>query len=156
MNTPAVTRTNPAYAYLAYRKAIVGHVVAMLVKDCTSALGEPEQHISSEDVFRDEAEVPEREIHQFINELQQQEESLRLEMLKFDFVKREGTASGEERQQGPTQGQPAPAPVKTGSKPKGRPRKSDGITVGAQACGPPASFCTHTGSQWYNLLHPPG
>lgn len=115
MNTPS--RTNPAYAYLAYRRAIVGQVVALLKKDYTSAFGGPPDNvIVSEDVFRDEAEVPEAEIHRFINELQQTEESLRLELLKFEFVKR-----GEQRG-GSDQPQAASSPGV--GKPKGKSRKN--------------------------------
>ena len=90
----ATARTNPAYATLAYRKAVVGHLITYLVKDYTSARGgEPAETITSEDVFREDDEVPESEIHRYIQELQQEEESTRLQMLKFDFVERQDASS---------------------------------------------------------------
>ena len=87
------TRTNPAYAALAYRKAIVAELVARLQHDYTAAMGEnPSRVIISDEVPKVDSEVPEEEIGMYIEELQQEEESLRLELLKFDFVRRDEQA----------------------------------------------------------------
>ncbi len=84
------THTNPAYAVLAYRKAIVGEIIARLQHEYTSAMGEdPSKTIFAEEVPKIDSEVPEEEIGSYIEELQQEEESLRLELLKFDFVRRD-------------------------------------------------------------------
>lgn len=82
------TRTNPAYAHIAYKKAILDHVVTLLQTEFTTAYGdeEPNQVILSEDVFREDSQVPEEEIHEFIADLQQQSESLRLDLRKFTFT----------------------------------------------------------------------
>jgi hypothetical protein len=82
------TRTNPEYAAMAYRKALLGVCVAHLTRH-TGAMGEdPVGSIVSEDVVREDSLVPEEEIVDFITEMQQEQESLRLEMSRFDFVKR--------------------------------------------------------------------
>lgn len=84
-------RINPAYAELAYRKAIVGEMIQLLRDKYTPAYGdEPEKTIVCEDVFRDESDVPQSAIEDYIGELTQQEANLELELNRFEFVKREG------------------------------------------------------------------
>lgn len=84
------TRTNPAYLELAYRKAIVGELITMLTNEYTKAYSEQARRkVAAEDVYKEDSEVPEEHIHEFITDLQQEEEHLRLELSKFDFVKRE-------------------------------------------------------------------
>ena len=87
MNHP--TRTNPEYAAMAYRKALLSECVSFLKSYTALMGGEPKGKIVSEDVVRDDSEVPQEEILEFITGLQQESEGLRLEMAKFDFVKRE-------------------------------------------------------------------
>jgi hypothetical protein len=95
-------RTNPAYAYLAYRRAIIQQQIHYLQSQYTSVDGtEPKDRMICEEVFQSDAEVPEREIIQFIEELQEKDAHLGLEMNKFEFTKREeqeihddGTGSG--------------------------------------------------------------
>lgn len=85
------SRTNPAYAELAYRKAIVGEVIQLLRNGYTAAYGdEPEKEIVSEDVFREDSTVPEGVVVDFIQDLERQEADLELELNRFEFVKREG------------------------------------------------------------------
>lgn len=82
-------RTNPVYAQLAYRKAILGEVITFLTNTFTTAYNdEPAKTIVSEDVFREDSDVPLEDVGGYILELQQEEESLRLELAKFEFVKR--------------------------------------------------------------------
>ena len=84
------SRTNPAYAELAYRKAIVGEVIQLLRTGYTAAYGdEPEKEIVSEDTFREDSAVPEAVVEAFIEGLERDEADLALELNKFEFVKRE-------------------------------------------------------------------
>lgn len=90
-------RTNPAYAALAYRKAIIGQVIADLTAHYTSAMGDdPKRVIICEEVLHADAEVPVEEIGMFLGELHQQEETLRLELLKFEFVRRKDEQKAEQ------------------------------------------------------------
>lgn len=96
------TRTNPAYAALAYRKAVIAEVIERLNGEYTSAMGDnPSRVIISDDVIREDSEVPEKDIGAFVEELQQEQESLRLQLLKFDFVRRDEQATKEVRKQQP-------------------------------------------------------
>lgn len=88
------TRTNPVYARMAFRRAIVGHVVSLLNSDYTTAQGgdEPDKVIHAQDVFPEDNPVPEEDLQDYIGELELEDEQLRLEMLKFDFVKKDDKA----------------------------------------------------------------
>ena len=84
------SRTNPAYAELAYRKAIVGEIIQLLRTGYTAAFGdEPEKEIVSEDTFREDSAVPEVVVVDYIQDLERQEADLELELNRFEFVKRE-------------------------------------------------------------------
>jgi hypothetical protein len=89
------TRTNPVYAQLARRRAIIGHVVSLLSSDYTSSMGDeqPERVIHADDVFPEDNPVPEEDIQGYIGELELEGEQLRLEMLKFNFVKQDEKTS---------------------------------------------------------------
>ena len=50
---------------------------------------EPEKVIHAEDIFPEDNPVPEEVINEFVNELELEGEELRLEMLKFNFVKQD-------------------------------------------------------------------
>lgn len=96
------TRTNPAYAALAYRKAILGELITRLTSEYTGAMGDnPSKVILSGDLVREDSEVPEEEIGMFVEQLQQEEESLRLQLLKFDFVRRDEQKAEEVRNEQP-------------------------------------------------------
>jgi len=90
--SPRTIKTNPAYANLAYRKAIIHNIIYRLKRDCVgdSALP-PKDTIVAEDVYAVDAEVPIEEIALFIEELVDQKEALELEMAKFEFVKKKPT-----------------------------------------------------------------
>jgi hypothetical protein len=86
MTTPI--RTNPAYAYLAYRKAILKHTINYLLSDVVGANGyAPKTTLVCDDVFREDSDVPPEEVLTFVEQLQQEEADLQLEMNKFDFRK---------------------------------------------------------------------
>ena len=79
-------RTNPAYAYLAYRRAIINHVTHLLMTDYVAPTdGEPNEYILSDDVFKTDSQVPISEIKQYLEELQVEDAMLQLEMNKFEF-----------------------------------------------------------------------
>lgn len=79
-------RTNPAYAYLAYRRAIINHVTHLLVTDYVAPVdGEANESIFSDDVFKSDSQVPISEIKLYLEELQAEDARLQLEMNKFEF-----------------------------------------------------------------------
>jgi len=82
------SRTNPAYAYLAYRKAIIGHTITYLLSSVVGSEGfEPTARIVSDDVFREDEAVPKEEVQSYVDELQAEEARLSLEMSQFEFVR---------------------------------------------------------------------
>jgi hypothetical protein len=84
MTTPH--RTNPAYAMLAYRRSILQHVSAMLMREYYATPNEePKQRMYSDEVFRCDAEVPVTEIAAYIEELQLEDARIGLELNKFEF-----------------------------------------------------------------------
>lgn len=82
-------KTNPAYAHLAYRRSILRAAVALLQQKYTPINGEDPERIICEEVFQADAEVPEEEINQFVEELQEKEAFLGLEMKRFEFVRQD-------------------------------------------------------------------
>lgn len=79
-------RTNPAYAYLAYRRAIVNHITHLLVFDYIAPTdSEANESIFSDDVFKTDSQVPISEIKLYLEELQAEDARLQLEMNKFEF-----------------------------------------------------------------------
>ncbi len=101
-------RLNPAYLEIACRKAIVHEMIDHLTSKYTTAMGgsSPARLIKSDDVFGSENAVSEESIIRYIQELQQEEEGLRLELLKFDFVRKDDVKPTRET---PRQGSPAPS-----------------------------------------------
>ena len=89
------TRTNPVYAKLSRRRAILGHIASLLSSDYTSVMGsdEPEKFIIAEDVFPEDNPVPEEEVQEIIHELELEADQIRLEQLKFNFVKQDDKTS---------------------------------------------------------------
>jgi hypothetical protein len=120
------SRTNPAYAELAYRKAIVGEVIQLLRTGYTSAYGdEPEKEIISEDTFREDSAVPEMVVVDFIQGLERQEADLELELNRFEFVKREEEHVAVTKPKAKTSRKKRSQPRRQASKAKGRsPSKS--------------------------------
>jgi hypothetical protein len=81
-------RTNPAYAYLAYRKAIIGHTITYLLSNVVGSEGlDATVRIVSDDVFREDEDVPTEEVQSYVDELQEEEARLSLEMSQFEFVR---------------------------------------------------------------------
>jgi len=90
-------KTNPAYASLAYRKAIVQFVSSSIKTRLLGLTGEPTERLLCDDVFPVDAEVPAEELVDFIGELNEEEARLDLEMNKFEFTRR-ANATPEQRQ----------------------------------------------------------
>lgn len=79
-------KTNPIYAVIAYRKAILQEAISLVQRQFIGAGGaEPRDHIVCEDVFSIDSQVPVEEIQQFVHDLQAQKLQLELEMNEFDF-----------------------------------------------------------------------
>jgi hypothetical protein len=76
-------RTNEAFAALAYRRSIIQNVVVHLSRTYLGADGQdPKERIISE------------EIAEFIDELKDAEHALRLEMGKFELIRRSDVKAG--------------------------------------------------------------
>jgi hypothetical protein len=86
MNRPI--KTNPAYASLAYRKAIVQFVSSAIRTRLIGLTGDPPEKLMCEDVFPVDAEVPAEELVDFVRQLAEEEAKLDLEMGKFEFTRR--------------------------------------------------------------------
>jgi len=84
------TKTNPAYAYLAYQLAITEHTIAWLLDNHygTDAQEAPDR-ISCEYLPREDSDVPADEVLHFVEELKDRKTQLEGEMRQFTFVKRE-------------------------------------------------------------------
>ena len=81
-------KTNPAYAHLAWRRAIVVQLMDDLRENYLAlSSSEPRKHIICEEVFREDSTVPEGAISAVYEELEQEAEQLRLELGKFSFGK---------------------------------------------------------------------
>lgn len=83
------TKTNEAYASLAYRKSIVQHLTAYVKRSFIGLDGEPKETLICEDVFQVDSEVPPEEFVSYMEELYQEEAELDLEMRKFEFARKE-------------------------------------------------------------------
>ena len=115
------TRTNPAYAYLAYRRAIIQELVGHLQNQYLGARGDDVCKLTSDQVFPVDAEVPLAEVEQFVAELLQKDAFLELEMAKFEFTKKEN-----QNEQQPAVQKPKAQKSARVSKKKGRKAISQG------------------------------
>jgi hypothetical protein len=86
-------RTNPAYAFIAYRRAILKHISALLTRDyCSLPNEEPAKHMYSDEVFLCDREVPSEDIGLFIEDLEREDAKLLLDLNKFEFRAQESPA----------------------------------------------------------------
>ena len=82
--------TNPAYLELAYRRAIVRHVANFLINRFVGKTGQaPAEVIVSDEVFREDSEVPSQFVLAYAEELRDLEGVLALELGKFEFRRKE-------------------------------------------------------------------
>jgi hypothetical protein len=83
-------KTDPEYARIAYRKSIVSELKDHL-RGRYLALSSvnPEDTILCTDVFSQDSNVPVEEVQAVVEELEQEEESLRLQLARFSFRKQD-------------------------------------------------------------------
>lgn len=81
-------KTNPAYAHIAYQKAMTQETIALLETRYLKADGSEPKPVYCEDVFQADSEIPEEEILFFVRRLHQQKADLTLELQKFEFTRR--------------------------------------------------------------------
>jgi hypothetical protein len=82
------TKTNPAYAELAWRRAIVVQLMDDLRENYLALSSSvPKKTIICEDVFREDSVVPEHALSTIYEELEREAENLKLELGKFSFGK---------------------------------------------------------------------
>jgi hypothetical protein len=83
-------KTNPAYAHLAYRKAILTETIALLRRKYTpDHTDDVPKRLLCEEVMHCDAEVPQEEINEFLGELEAGRAEIDLEMKKFEFVRKD-------------------------------------------------------------------
>ena len=83
-------RTNPAYAILAYRKAILTASITFLTREYRGTDGvAPKSALMSEDVLPVDATVPAEVLIEYTQEMQEELHDIELEMGKFTFRKRD-------------------------------------------------------------------
>lgn len=87
MSTP--TRTNPAYAHLAYQVAIAERLIEdILEKYIGNEVATPIVEIECTQLVRDDAIVPQDEILHFVDRLKNHKAQLDRELTRFEFVRR--------------------------------------------------------------------
>lgn len=80
-------RTNPAYAHLAYQKAINTRLITFLRRTYIGdELTSPREILVCEEVFQQDQKVPQEEVMHRIQELTQKNADLDLELRKFQLV----------------------------------------------------------------------
>jgi hypothetical protein len=98
-----IIKTNPAFAHIAYRRAIVVQLVQDLRDSYMTLSGTvPKKAIICDDVFREESTVPQEELADVMQELELEAANLKLELLKFTFTRKEsdGLLSSTTREEG--------------------------------------------------------
>ena len=87
--------TNEAFAALAYRRSIMQNMITHLSRTYLGADGqEPKERIICEEVAQVDSFTPIEEIAEFVDELKDAEHALRLEMGKFELVRRTDVKAG--------------------------------------------------------------
>lgn len=81
-------KSNPDYTRLAYKKTVLQDIVCYLTTNFTAAYGDAPKKLRCEEVFGDEAEVPESFISEFIADWNRNLHRLEDELTTFDFGKR--------------------------------------------------------------------
>ena len=80
-------KTNPAYAHLAYQKAITTRVITFLRRNFIGdELTDPREILVCEDVFQQDQKVPQEEVMHFIQRLVEKNAQLDVELKRFQLV----------------------------------------------------------------------
>jgi hypothetical protein len=87
---PQPTKTNPAYAHLAYQGAIRDAVIELVMERYVgNEAAPPEQEIECAQLVREDAIVPLDEILHFVNELKDGKLVIDRELGRFEFTRRD-------------------------------------------------------------------
>lgn len=90
-------KTNPVYASIAYRKAIVTATIALVRRQfCIDDSGKARAALVCEEVFHVDAQVPEEEFLNFLNELEDERAKLDLQLRRFTLVEQKNESKGQE------------------------------------------------------------
>lgn len=80
-------RTNPAYAHLAYKKAILRRTIVFLRRTFVGdELTDPRETLVCEEVFPVDSNVPQEEIQHYIENLTDEEAEIQRQLSKFQLV----------------------------------------------------------------------
>ena len=93
------TRTNPAYAALAYRRTIIHNAIILLKREFIGVDSDPNKKMLCEEVLTVDSEVPVEEVAQYVEELEQEHHSLTLELGKFEFTRKNQNESKQQQAQ---------------------------------------------------------
>lgn len=123
-----MSNTNPAYAHLAYKRAVLEHVTNYLLEGYVGTDDSPPNLIDCPYVAQSDRSVPRDEVVHFIDQLRISTARVEDEMNRFDFVRREDAglydpeldAILQPGRRGAGQGQPPAAQGAEGSGQKGR------------------------------------
>lgn len=81
--------TNPAYAHLAYKRALLEHVTNYLLEEYVGTDDTPPHLVDCPYIAQSERTVPRDEVVHFIDQLRISTARVEDEMNRFDFVRRE-------------------------------------------------------------------
>jgi hypothetical protein len=97
-------KTNPQYAAIAYRRTLLHNVITYLKRNYVGLDSDPKDQLICEEVFHVDRVVPPEEIDEFIEELENEEESLRLELGRFEFTRKSDEQRKNKTQRGKKRG----------------------------------------------------
>ncbi len=83
-----MSNTNPAYAHLAYKRALLEYVTNYLLENFVGTDDHPPQLVDCPYIARSERAVPRDEVVHFIDQLRITTARVEDEMNRFDFVRR--------------------------------------------------------------------
>lgn len=84
----SATRTNPAYAALAWRRTIIHQTITYLKREYVGVDEDPKQKMICEEVLAADSVVPIEEVANYLQELEREKHELTLELGKFEFTRR--------------------------------------------------------------------
>lgn len=88
MSTP--TRTNPAYAHLAYQSSVAEQIIEDILENYVgNETSTPTREIECTLLVREDAVVPEDEILHFVDRLKTHKAQIDRELTRFELVRRE-------------------------------------------------------------------
>lgn len=80
-------RTNPAYAHLAYRKAILNRTITFIRRTYLGdELTDPKEVLICEEVFPQDAQIPQEAFQHYLEELNEEAAAINVELSKFQLI----------------------------------------------------------------------